>query len=110
MSEGHCKSEDCDAHIYMDETLRELKHMSQRLVESQQALERTSVKLTENLEELQRTNQRIDSYILTQQNKNTEFEKKLAEQAAFMNKAVGVLSTLTFTLPIGLFLLGLWLK
>ena len=110
MADKGCRSEDCEAHMYMVETMRELKDMDRRLLDNQQALERASIKLTENFLELQRTNTRLDQLFTEQKEKDDQQDKLIADQGAFMNKAIGVLSTLTFLVPICLFVLGLILK
>ena len=110
MTEGRCRAEDCEAHAYMMDTMRELKEMDKRLVENQQALCVASVKLTENFAELQRTNERLDALFKAQSVKDEEQDKLIAAQGAFMNKAIGVLSTLTFIVPIALFILGIMLQ
>jgi len=110
MADGRCRAEDCEAHAYMMDTMRELKDMNERLTESHQELSKVSVKLVENFAELQRTNIRIDKIFEQQKEKDEEQDKKIAEQSSFMNKAVGVLSALTFLVPICLFILGIILK
>ena len=110
MAEGKCRSEDCEAHMYMVETMRELKEMDRRILDGQQALERASIKLTENFLELQRTNKRIDELFKKQQDKDQEQDIRIEGISSFMNKAVGVLATMQFIIPICLFILGIWLK
>lgn len=96
--------------MYMVETVRELKDMDRRILEGQQALERASIKLTENFLELQRTNRRLDELFEKQQAKDKEQDNQIEGISSFMNRAVGVLATMQFIIPIGLFILGVWLK
>lgn len=110
MAESKCRAEDCEAHSYMVITMNELKEMDKKLVENQQALCIASARLTENFAELQRTNERLDALFKHQREKDEQQDALISEQVSFTNKAVGVLSALTFLVPIGLFLLGIFIK
>lgn len=110
MSEKGCSSNDCEAHLFMIELVRELKQINEKITEKQQNLDKAIVKITENINELTRTNERLDQIIEFQKLKDKEQDRAIEEHMAFVNKALGALTTLTCFLPIGLFLLGIILK
>jgi len=95
-----CTSKDCEAHLFMVETVKEIKSMNLELMRSQQVLENSIIKLTENLNELHRMNQRIDTIMEKQDIKEAAQDLEIANQKAFMNKALGAIAIATFIIPI----------
>ena len=100
-----CKSEDCEAHLFMVETMKELKGMNTKLMESQQRLSEASVKLTENILEIHRTNDKLDEVVRELRTKDTEQDKEIEEQREFTNRALGALALITFLSPFILYFL-----
>jgi hypothetical protein len=87
----------------MSEGLKDMRNMTSELSRGQKAIESSLIKLTENLHEMQRMDQRIDmrleSIITNQKAKDDEQDKEIRDQRAYINKALGVLGTLTFLVP-----------
>lgn len=100
-----CRSEDCEAHLFMVETMKELKVMNTKLMESQQRLSEASVKLTENILEIHRTNDKLDDVVRELRTKDDEQDKAIEAQRAFTNRALGALALITFLSPFILYLL-----
>ena len=90
----------CEAHLFMVETVKEIKTMNLELMRSQQVLENSIIKLTENLNELQRMNSRIDNIMLKQEEKEEAQDLEISNHRDFMNKAIGALVLATFVIPI----------
>ncbi len=100
MADRDCTSKDCEAHLFMVETVKEIKAMNLELMRSQQALENSVIKLAENLQELQRMNARIDAIMAKQEIKERFQDEEIARHRDFMNKALGILFIATFIIPI----------
>lgn len=100
MADKDCTSKDCEAHLFMVETVKEIKAMNLELMRSQQALENSVIKLSENLQELQRMNARIDAIMLKQEAKEKSQDEEISKQRDFMNKALGIVSFALFIIPI----------
>jgi len=101
----------CEAHLFMVETVREIKSMNSELMRSQQVLENSIIKLTENLNELQRMNSRIDNIMEKQEEKEEAQDLEISNHRDFMNKAMGALVLATFVIPIVVSLVvSLWIK
>ena len=94
------QSSSCEAHRFMTETIREIKTMTSRVVESHQALEKTVVKLTENLDEVRRTNERLDKLIADQKETERLQNEAIDKNKAFTDKALGAIGLLAIGLPI----------
>ncbi len=90
----------CPEHLFMSENLKELKAVTASLVLGQQTLTITITKLTENLGELQRMNLSLEKFIAEQSQRISATEEDLIKQRDFMNKAIGVIGTLTLLVPI----------
>lgn len=84
----------------MSENMKELKAVVASLVLGQQTLTITVTKLTENLGELQRMNLSLEKLVADQSKKILATEEDLSKQRDFMNKAIGVIGTLTLLVPI----------
>jgi len=109
MSQG-CNTTDCEAHRFVVDTMHELKGVIKELVSGQHSLEKTVMVLTENLEEQKRTNDRIDRMILAQNNKDQLQDVEIRNTRDFTNKAIGSLATVSFGLPVLLFIVGYLIK
>ncbi len=110
MTDKDCRSEDCEAHLFMLETVRDLKTLTLKLADGQQSLERAVVKLSENFNEIMRTNARLDEILKAQAIKEKAQDVEIEANRNFMNKAVGALATVSFVVPIALFFAGMLLK
>lgn len=95
-----CATKNCEAHIFMVETVKEIKTMNLELMRSQQVLENSIIKLTENLNELHRMNSRIDHIMVKQNEKEEAQDLQISDHRDFMNKAMGSLAVATFVIPI----------
>lgn len=101
-----CNTTDCEAHRFVVDTMHELKGVIKELASGQHSLEKTVLVLTENLEEQKRTNERIDRMIIAQAAKDVLQDKEIRDNRDFTNKAIGSLATVSFGLPIVLFVIG----
>lgn len=93
-------SHTCPEHLFMSENLKDLKSIISTIVLGQQNLSISVAKLTENLGELQRLNMSLSKLIKDQADRVDYMEGVLNRQRDFMNKAIGVIGTLTLLVPI----------
>lgn len=86
--------EGCEAHIYMVETIKELKGLTNKLLADQHGSRETLIRLSENLLELQRFNvsvietlKELRDYNVLQDNKtnrNSEFVVRISSVLGFL--------------------------
>lgn len=105
-----CNLGTCEAHLYMSETMKELRNITSELSKNQQRLDNSMIKLIENFSEMQRINQRLETIVVSQHQKDSEQDRKLDEQRAYMNKSLGILGALTFLVPVVISILAIVYK
>jgi len=83
-----CSSETCSAHQYVEEAVRALEGIAEKLSEGQTEIRIHLAKLSENMESVARLHKRIDS-----------LEAKVEHQGVFMYKLLGGAIVLSVLLP-----------
>lgn len=91
--------EGCEAHIYMVETIKELKGLTNKLLEDQHGSRETLIKLSENLLELQRFNISVVETLKELKEYNIIQDNKTNKNSEFVIKATSVLGFLVVVSP-----------
>ncbi len=99
---GKCTAEDCSAHSFMVEAIRELKDMNKKIITTQDKLKETTIKIVASLESVNRIHIRLDKYEELQRMRDKEQDQKIDKVRIFMWKITGAIS---IAVPISFWLL-----
>ena len=84
-----CGSDNCDVHLFMIETVKELKAGYLALLQSHSDLKEVVVKLTENMGETRRIYQRLDKILEDAKEREENQDKKIEENKKYIDRAIG---------------------
>ena len=101
-----CDKQHCEAHFHVMELISKLEGVSDKLVEGQSDIKQSIVKLTENLLEMQRANNRFEKRCEEQDRINNQHEEKIRKNSDFVNKAIGVVGSISVLAMLGSLVLG----
>ena len=84
-----CGSDNCDVHLFMIETVKELKAGYLALLRSHSDLKEVVVKLTENMGETRRIYQRLDKILEDAKEREENQDEKIEESKKYIDRAIG---------------------
>jgi hypothetical protein len=91
-----CGGSECEAHIFVIDLVKELQISYARLTEGQMDIKENLIRLTENLLETQRSTARFELLVAELKTRDKEQDVKIESNRDFMNKAIGVVGSVSF--------------